>query len=453
MQTSRRLFLKQSLMSAGSLTTAASLGLNLTLSRAVMAQSSARFNDYKALVCVFLYGGNDSFNMLVPTDPNDYSIYQGVRQSLAYPRETLLPLASASSSAYAVGLPPSAAPLQELFNAEKLAFVSNIGPMQRPLSKAMLLNDNSLLPPQLFSHNDQQALWQAGSMNTGSRTGWGGRMADLLYDSNDSLSMNLTLFGNNLLQAGTQVVPFAVSPDGPEAFAALDPNQPWDAERIDLFNRMLELSANPLERAYARKLTSAANNNARILTAIESVSPTTTSYPEGNDLAAQLRMVATLIASQPVLGQSRQIYFVGLGGWDTHDAQAQLHPQLIATLSHALKAFQDDIDERGLGDSVVTFTASEFGRTLTSNGDGTDHGWGGHQLVMGGPVDGGSIKGQLPSLALNSDDDIGDGRMIPTLALEHLGSELAAWFGLSDNELAAVFPNLGEFDRSALQLF
>lgn len=276
-----------------------------------------------------------------------------------------------------MGMPAAAASLQQLFAERKMSVIANLGPLSQPLTKSMIENDYSLLPPQLFSHNDQQSLWQSGAMNTSATTGWGGRMADLISDINDTLSMNLSIFGSNLMQAGTVVQPFAVDSSGPEAFAALDPTQEWNAERVEVFNRLMAQVSTPLQQAYANKLNSAAENNQRILEALELIAPTQINYPAGNDLVSQIKMVASLIAGQPYIGQQRQIFFVGMGGWDTHDAQSQLHPQLLATLGDALLAFQQDIEQRGLEQQVTTFTLSEFGRTLTSNGDGTDHGWGG----------------------------------------------------------------------------
>jgi uncharacterized protein (DUF1501 family) len=352
-----------------------------------------------------------------------------------------------------MGMPSAASSLQQLFAQQKLSVIANIGPLSQPLTKSMVENDYSLLPPQLFSHNDQQSLWQSGAMNTAATTGWGGRMADLIADTNDSLSMNLSIFGSNLMQAGTIVQPFSVDASGPEAFAALDPTKDWNAERVDVFNRLMAEVSSPLQVAYANKINSAAANNQRILEALGLVTPTEVDYPAGNDLASQLKMVASLIAGQPYIGQQRQIFFVGMGGWDTHDAQSELHPQLLATLGDALLAFQQDIEQRSLSQQVTTFTLSEFGRTLTSNGDGTDHGWGGHQLVMGGAIKGGDVMGILPSLELDSNDDIGGGRMLPTLSIDQYGASLSEWFGLSNNEIAAVFPNFSRFDNSALQLF
>ncbi|MFC4701200.1 DUF1501 domain-containing protein [Glaciecola siphonariae] len=450
---SRRQFLKTSLARAAGITTAASLGLHLGLGKRVLAQSSSRFSDNKALVCVFLFGGCDSYNLLVPTQAGDYQTYKGVRQNLAYSPDQVRGISPNSTSPYSVGMPTAASALAQLFDEKKLSLVANIGPMTQPVTKAMIKNQPSLLPPQLFSHNDQQGLWQSGLGYTGSSTGWGGRMADLIADTSDPLSMNLSINGNNLMQAGTIIQPFSVDASGPEQMAALDPTKDWNARRIDVFSRLLEDVQHPFERAYASKLQSAAQNNERLIQALSSVAPTEVSYNEDNNLAQQLKMVARLIASQQALGQPRQIYFVGMGGWDTHDNQSSVHPQLLQYLGHALQSFQQDIDARGLAQGVTTFTMSEFGRTLTSNGDGTDHGWGGHQMVMGDAVKGGEIFGRLPSLALNSNDDMGDGRMVPELSVEQMGADLARWFGLSEPEINTIFMNLNRFDANALSMF
>ncbi|MFC3093444.1 DUF1501 domain-containing protein [Alteromonas sediminis] len=448
----RRRFLSNFIKGAVT-TTAAGVGINLTFAQKVMAQSSARFEDNKALVCVFLYGGNDSYNMLVPTDTAEYATYQGVRQNLAYARDALLPLNPVSTNSYRVGMPAQASALQQLFEQKKLSIIANIGPMIEPASKQQLRESDALRPPQLFSHNDQQSLWQSSIMDTQATTGWGGRIADLLGDQNDSLPMNMTMFGNNLFQAGTLFQPFSVDQSGPENFAALDPQKSWNSQRVMAFQRLLDDVSHPLGRAYANQVVRAATNNQRVIDALSPVPESQVIYPVNNPLSGQLQMVARLIESQPALGQSRQIYFVGLGGWDTHDNQAELHPQLLAQLGEGLAAFQADLEQRNLAEQVTTFTLSEFGRTLTSNGDGTDHGWAGHQIIMGGGIKGGDIFGSLSELALNSEDDLEDGRMIPKLSIEQMGAALSAWFGLTSSELNAVFPHLSRFDENALQLF
>lgn len=449
----RRQFLKSGFASMAAVTTASSLGLHLSLSSRLMAQTSTRFSDYKALVCIYLYGGCDSYNLLVPTSQNDYNSYQNVRQNLAYSKEQLLHLNPQNDIPYALGMPGPASSLQALFNQQKMSIVANVGPMRQPLSKAMVLSNPELLPPQLFSHNDQQSLWQSAMMNTSSNTGWGGRMADLIGDTNDSLSMNLSINGNNLLQSGSIIQPFAVDASGPERMSALNAEQNWNSRRIETFNKLMQDAQHPLERAYANKLLSANENNSRLIQALSTTSAPSTAYPADNDLADQLKMVAQLIASQTQIGQPRQIYFVGMGGWDTHDNQSNLHPQLLANLGDAMLAFQEDLEARQVDQGVSTFTMSEFGRTLTSNGDGTDHGWGGHQLIMGNAIKGGHIFGSMPSLMLNSDDDMGDGRMVPSLAVDQFAGDLSRWFGLGDAELSEVFPNIGRFDNSTLRMF
>ncbi len=446
----RRQFLKSSLLSAAGLTTAGTVGINLSLANYAMAQSSSRFEDYKALVCVFLYGGNDSFNMLVPTDELDYQLYQSVRQNLAYSQQNLLPISPVNEQPYALGMPDAMQEIQTLFAQNKLSLIANTGPLIQPVNKLDIFQNESLLPGQLFSHNDQQNLWQMGMPKSPKLTGWAGRMADLIMDSDVNLPLNLSLDGTNLFQTGNNSLPFSLNSSGPESFEGLDPQYAWNLARSQTFEELIRQSTNILERQYTNVYRSAAINNNLVAEALEGVEDKQDDYPAGNSLAEQLKMVARLISVQQVLQHPRQIFYVGLGGWDTHDAQAALHPQLLTRLGQALAAFNADIESQGLSNSVTTFTLSDFGRTLTSNGDGTDHGWGGHQLVMGGAVKGGDIYGHLPSLQLNSDDDIGGGRMIPGSSVEQYGATLAKWFGLSDQELTAVFPNLGNFPTGDL---
>lgn len=441
----RRQFLKRSLFSAATLTQTASLGLNLGLSQAVLAQSSTRFTDYKALVCVFLYGGNDSFNMLIPRADSDYQIYQNVRQNLAYGQQNLRAIDPRTEQPILLGMPDSMADIHQLFGDDKIAVVANAGPLVQPVTKLEIAQNESLLPPQLFSHNDQQNLWQMAMPKNRNPTGWAGRMADLIMDTNTELPINLSIDGTNLFQTGTLGQGFSLNATGPESFEALDPDFAWNQLRISAFENILQDADHILERQYRKLIHSASTNNGLIASALENVPDNQASYPQQNPLAAQLNMVSRLVSAQQTLGQQRQIFYVGLGGWDTHDSQASLHPQLLNRLGSALRAFQQDIETKGLGENVTTFTLSDFGRTLTSNGDGTDHGWGGHQLVLGGAVKGGDIYGQMPSLALGSSDDLNDGRMIPTLSVEQYAATLMKWFGLSESELDAVLPGLSRF--------
>ncbi len=449
----RRDFLKRTLGSSMGVASMASIGGSLGLMNSALAQSSTRFDDYKALVCVFLFGGNDSLNMLVPTDNAEYQIYQGVRQNLAFAQDSLLPINPNGSLPYAVGLPSAMSAIRPLFEAGTLSFVSNLGPLLAPVNKQELLNNISLAPPQLFSHNDQQDHWQTSRPDAPSVSGWAGRMADLLTESTSALPINLSIFGNNLMQTGLSTSLFSLSSTGPEQFQALDPQQDFNAGRIAIYEQLLANSTHILEQGYSQNVIRAMDNNLLVSNALESSIASTTPYPARNFLADQLEIVARLISVEQQLGQRRQVYFVGLGGWDTHDQQATLHPERLTLLSEALAAFQQNLVQLNMQNAVTTFTMSDFGRTLTSNGDGTDHGWGGHQLVMGGAVDGGRIIGTLPALELGSDDDLDDGRIIPSASVDQYVASLATWFGLTANELNAVLPNLNRFDSGSLNLF
>jgi uncharacterized protein (DUF1501 family) len=452
---SRRNFLKSLLASSvGLSSTGAALSslalINSTLMNSALAQTTQRFDDYKALVCIFLHGGNDSFNMLIPTANNDYQTYQSIRQALAYQQNTLQPITPISTMPYELGLPNAMSPLQALFQQGDLAFLANTGPLLQPVTKAQALQDWSILPPQLFSHNDQQKHWQTAWMQQTINTGWAGRMADLLMDTNNPLSMNLSIDGSNILQTGLNSLPYSLDASGVQAFAALNPDNAWNNSRVEAFTQLQGANNHLLGQGYSEIYQRAQSNINIVSNAIENASATTINYPT-NSLAQQLKMVAQLASSQQILGHQREVFFVGLGGFDTHDNQANQHPLLLQRISEALLAFYDDLKARALFDAVTSFTISDFGRTLSSNGDGTDHGWGGHHIIMGGAVKGGDIYGTLPAdLQLNSNDDLEDGRMIPTTSVEQYAATLAKWFGLTSNEITAVFPNLSRFAQTDL---
>jgi uncharacterized protein (DUF1501 family) len=441
----RRQFLLGSLASAGLVSSPMTMGMNLGLGQRLLAQTSTPIVGYKALVCIFLYGGHDSLNLLVPTDATEYNSYAHTRQNLAYAPEAVTPITPLQTPTYSVGMPSSATSLLELFNQDKLVIVSNVGPMREMAVKDQILANKALRPPQLFSHNDQQALWQAGVDSTNATTGWAGRMADLLMDTSNPLSMNMTTYGSNLWQSGIQAQSFAVNTEGPQTFDGLDPAQDWNLYRYDAFARIRALSSHPLTQEYSRRIDTAEVNNTKLIEALAQLTPSNIDYPRRNPLSDQLKMTADLIQSQTLLGHNRQIFFVGLGGFDTHDNQVERLPDLVNKIGDAMLAFQNDLTARGVSQYVTTFTQSDFGRTLTSNGDGTDHGWGGHQLVMGDDVIGRTIAGALPSFALGSSDDLEDGRIIPTTSVEQYGAALGRWFGLSDTDLQQVFPNLNRF--------
>lgn len=447
---SRRHFLKSLVGSTIGASSAAAMLSNLTIVNSAMAQTSANTKDYKALVCIFLFGGNDSYNMLLPTDNDDYQKYQNIRQNLAFSQQSLLPISSENQQAYNVGIPNVMSAAHSLYNQGKLAFVANTGPLLQPVTKSQIQNQTALLPPQLFSHNDQQKHWQTSWPEQSSLSGWAGRMADLILDTQSNIPINISLNGANTWQTGTQSFPYSLNRAGVEKFEALRTDQEWNIKRHNAFEALKNVSSHQLANEYGNILTRAQTSINFVDSALSGAPEQQTNF-ENNDLAAQLSMVAKMISVQESLNQPRQVFFVSMGGFDTHDAQATVHPKLLTQLSNALFSFNSELEVLGVSDKVTSFTMSEFGRTLTSNGDGTDHGWGGHQIVMGGAVQGGSIYGQLPAnLSLNSEQDLGDGRIIPSIAVDQYAATLAKWFGLSTNEIAAIFPNLERFDNHDL---
>jgi uncharacterized protein (DUF1501 family) len=449
-KTTRREFLKNaSLLSLGGSGAFATLsGLNR-----VHAQTGD-FSDYKALVCVFLLGGNDAFNTLVPRSLSEYSTYANTRLDLAVPREDLLAINPATSDGADYGLHPNLQELQSLFANNRLALLGNVGALIEPVTQSAFVNRTAALPPQLFSHNDQQNFVMSLQASK-PQQGWASRMADLLADANNGadLSMNVTLSGANTWQNGGSVVPYSLSARGVPALFGLDANSTDELTqmRTQTFEALLaQESPHLFAREYAIVQSRARNVGAQLSTALDSAPALTTEFNDQSRLATGLRMVARLIATRQSLGMRRQMFFVGIGDYDTHGDQATRHPLLMTELSQSLDAFYRATVELGMDQQVTTFTASDFGRTLTSNGDGTDHGWGGHQLVMGGAVNGGDIYGSMPDLAIGSADDIGEGRIIPTTSVDQVAATLARWYGLGPAQIAETFPNLANFSVADL---
>lgn len=400
---------------------------------------------YKALVCIYLYGGNDAFNLIVPTGASGYAKYAAARLGLAVPLAQLLPIQPAHPQGEQWGLHPSAAALQQLFQAGRLAVVSNVGTLLEPTTKAQILAGTARLPAQLFSHNDQTAQWLSALADAQLTTGWGGRISDAVASLNapGAVASAVSLAGNNPFQLGLSTIPYAMNTDGPVALSGF-----WGSEgarRRAAFDQILQKAqTNVLEQALADINQRSIATEATVRAAFDSAPTFASAFPQ-SWLGSQLLAVAKLIATHAALGLSRQVFFVATGGFDTHDEQDTAQPGLYGDLAQCLAAFDAAMLEIGESSSVCAFTASEFGRTLSSNGRGTDHGWGSHQLVSGGAVSGGDLYGTMPDLALEGSDDLGGGRFIPTSSVDQLGATLATWFGVAPGDLATVFPNLASF--------
>lgn len=429
-----------------------------TLSRLQLAHAqTAGQSDYKALVCVFLFGGNDAFNMVVPRSTTEYAAYSATRQSLAVPQNALIPIDGQQNNGAEYGLHPALTDLAQLYSNNKLAILGNAGALIEPTSKIAYQTKTAALPPQLFSHNDQQNFLQS-LQSTQKRNGWAGRAADLMHSLNNNprLSMNISLNGSNLWQAGADVVPYSVNPEGVGTINAMDrkasaTENGWEHSRVAAFQAILAQQQNHiLARNYAEHMNRAWDLSEEVGDAVAASAQIQTLFPEDNRLAAGLKMIAKLIAARDSLSVSRQTFFVGMGDFDTHGDQNRRQSLLMSQLNDGLSAFYNALEELGVADKVTTFTMSDFGRTLTSNGDGTDHGWGGHHFIIGDAVAGGRIYGTMPDLAIGSNDDMGEGRIIPTTSIDQYAATLSGWFGLPGSAYADVFPNLANFDVTDL---
>jgi uncharacterized protein (DUF1501 family) len=418
----------------------------------------APFNDYRALVCVFMFGGNDAYNMLVPRSNAEYAVYQQTRQNMAVAQQDLLPITPLTSDGVDYGLHPSMTAIQGLFEQGRVALVPNVGPLVEPTTKTDYLNQSVRLPPQLFSHNDQQDQWHSLKGMDQSNTGWAGRMADLIRLNvvDQQLATNVSLFGSSLFQSADESIAYVMGDTGPVEFSFFsnsgDLNDPLYQQRL-AFERVINAQYDTVyERGYAEIQRRAVDTVDLVSGALATAPVLNTAFPQ-SQLGNQLRTVAQMIAVRDELQMDRQIFFVATGGFDTHDDQVQNQPGLLGGVSDAVKSFYDATVELGISDGVTTFTSSDFGRTLTSNGDGTDHGWGGISFVTGGAVAGRDMYGIYPDLALGSDDDVGGGRMIPTTSADQYAATLARWFGVEPVDIAAVAPNIGNFAVQDLGFF
>jgi uncharacterized protein (DUF1501 family) len=419
---------------------------NFQLQALTNSVSSVELGDYKALVCVYLAGGNDSLNMLVPISGEQRSLYEQSRQNLAV--TSPIELNTTSIFTGGVGIHPSLSPIQSVFDSSNLAFVGGVGTLLAPTTLTDYKNKAVSLPQHLFSHNDQRASWMYGREKLSFNSGWAARLLERL-EVQDQFAANISLSGTNLWQTGLSTQAFSLNKSGITRINALADYEPRANHVTSIINRLLTTTTHPLSSAYASSVTDAINNTETMNDAIEAAPEFTTEFSDSN-LSEQLSTIAKTISIQSSLSSQRQVFFVSLGGFDTHDYQLDNHPILLETLANALSEFDSALQELNMQDKVTTFTMSEFGRTLTSNGDGTDHGWAGNQIVMGGAVNGGDIYGELLTQQVDGELDVGGGRLIPQVANEQYFATLAQWFGVPSSELSDIFPNLANFNNSTL---
>jgi len=405
-------------------------------------------SSYKALVCVFMFGGNDANNMIIPFDTKGYANYNSIRAGLALPQSSLLPLTPLPNFA----LHPSLPEMQSLFNSGNAAIVANVGTLIQPVNRAQYLA-GATVPTNLFSHPDQQEEWQNAAASGATPTGWAGRVSDALagtYNASATIPMITSVSGDTLFCNGTTTTPVSVSP-GNVAGASCSEGAEC-AARLTAAQSLITMSSGVSLVTADNGITSNAYNYAATLTAATSgLTPLKTVFPAGA-FGAQLQQVAEIIQARAALGVQRQIFFVGAGNFDTHSTQLTLQASLLSGLSPALLAFYQATQEMGIANEVTTFTMSDFARTFQPNSNtGSDHAWGSHHLVFGGAVKGGQMYGTFPTLALGGPDDSGsNGRWIPSTGISQYASTLAQWFGVPVSSLGNVFPNIGNFTTNNL---
>jgi uncharacterized protein (DUF1501 family) len=409
--------------------------------------------DYKALVCVFLYGGNDANNTVIQFDTAGYSNYSTIRGPLAIPQSQLLPL-SGSLTPNTFALNPNLPDIQTLFNNKNAAIVANVGTLTEPTTKAQYQASGTVLPTNLFSHPDQQLEWQNAAQSGATPTGWAGRIADQLnsaYNGTAQVPMITSVAGDTLFCNGSASTPVSVSPGNLSGAQCSEGTTECGAQ-LATAQALLSFNSGLTLVQADNSITSNAYSYAKTLTAaVQSVSGLKTVFPAGG-LGAQLQQIAQIIQVRAALGVSRQIFFCGIGNFDTHSNQLALQNALLAGISPALNAFYNATVEMGVQNSVTSFTMSDFSRTFQPNSNtGSDHAWGSHHIVMGGAVKGGQMYGTFPTLHLAGPDDSGtNGRWVPSTGSVQYAATLASWFGVSAAQMPAIFPNIGSFTTQNL---
>ena len=445
MSMNRRQFLAHSCAAGATATTLVSTAASLGAMQTAAAQAAP---EYRAMVCILLAGGNDSYNMVVPTEAGEYAAYAGIRSDLALPAAQLLPLSLGDLGGRSFGLHPNMGRLATLVNRGDAALVANVGTLLEAFDPVAVENGTAELPLGLFSHADQIAQWQTARPDQRTSEGWAGRIADLMQPGNSGgVPMNISLSGTNTFQSGQQSSEFSVNAEGDGSVSVNGYGEDSDFGRFrtQTFDQLLNVSrSQPLRREFAARFRSAIDTNSAFSEAMTSVPPLATAF-SANPLSQSLRQIARVIGVRDLLGATRQTFYITFGGWDHHDEVLVNQSQMLPIVSNGLAEFRDALVELGVFDAVTTFTISDFGRTLTSNGRGSDHGWGGHHVVMGGSVNGARLFGDYPVLDPASPLDVGRGIYAPTVSTDEYFADLALWFGVSEADLGLVLPNVRRF--------
>lgn len=459
----RRKFLGQLSCAAIGSTTLFSTLLNLKTLNAAAAFNSSIFGgpeDYKALVCIMFSGGIDSFNMLIPRSQTAYAQYAKTRSNLALAQNDLRPVSADNSDPEGreFGFHPSMANMQTLFQRGKLAYVSNVGTLVRPMNKYEYYNGVVQAPLGLYSHSDQQQQWQTGVPHERASIGWGGKIADLMYSANNNqtISMNISLGGSNLFQNGENSVEYSIDPyNGSTGIEGYHDDYHFMLKyRKQAIDAMVQPVYDDIfKNTYVKTIKKSMDGNEMLSSVINNAPIFNNPFTSEHYFSRSLEMVAKTISGRNTLDVKRQIFFVEMGGWDMHDELIDNQRDLLTVVDEALGKFYTALEQMGVAEQVTTFSLSEFSRTLTSNGNGTDHAWGSNVFVMGGAVNGKQIYGQFPSLALSNDNwnsdtnplDVGGGVFLPTTSTDEYFAELALWFGVPKSDLTLLYPNIGYF--------
>lgn len=451
---SRRAFLQRL-----SYLTAAGVANPITLNMMGMAEAAAQTaTDYKALVCVFLDGGNDHANTLIPIDKDNYNTYKKVRPSIALNQSKVLPLIPTTSLSDGLkwGLHPRLGRLNSLFHLKKMAVLQNVGPLMQPTSIDQYKSKTVPLPAMLFAHSTQKKAWQTAQNATSNafKEGWGGQIGDLILSQNSqSMFSCISTANNSLFLTGQKTIPLNIDTGGiiPISYAKENAKLYGSQKCAAALKELITSDRFNIMESHLNSVTKRSMEAEESMSqALKSAGSFNTKFSTSNSLAAQLEVVAKLIKTRAHFGVKRQVFFVSLEGFDTHSDLLNRHDKLMSLVDDALASFYEATEEMNMTQNVTTFTSSDFGRTFSSNDNGSDHGWGSHHMIMGGAVNGRDFYGKSPEIGLNTAEDTGQGRLLPTTSIDQYSATLAKWFGVAKSDLRLIAPNLYKFNNQDL---